>query len=279
MSALLSPSASAPLLPPSVLVAGADDGVGHALAGRLASAGWLVVAHADTPARSAAAVERLVRAGADPLRLEAVSASYADLGEVAGMARRIEQCHPALDLLLHTGHIGPKERRVLTAAGQERTFQINYLAPYLLTRLLTGALCKARGRVVSVSSTLHRGASLAWSDLTRTRGYTPLAAYGQAALALTMFTRTLAERQPDELTAISVDPGSDDPDIVRMHRWATTPVDHASDIVVQLSSPTLLVRNGAFYEGLLPGEVAAMVKDERARDRLWRASDRLIGLG
>jgi len=167
---------------------------------------------------------------------------------------------------------------VLTEDGHEQTFQINYLAPFLLTRLLAGALCKARGRAVAVSSTLHRGASLAWGDLTRTRGYTPLAAYGQAALALTMFTRALADTQPDELTAISVDPGSDDPDVVRMHRWATTPVDHSSDIILQLSSPTMLVRNGAFYEGLLPGQAASAVGDQRALARLWRVSDRLVGL-
>jgi len=272
-------SVSAPLSLPVVLVAGADRGVGHALAGRLAAEGWLVLVHAHTAERSAEALERLVQAGAEPLRLEAVSASFADLDEVAGMARRIEQRHPALDLLLHTAHVGPHERRVLTVDGQEQTFQVDYLAPYLLTRRLTGALRKARGRVVSVSSTLHRGASLAWSDLTRARGYTPLSAYGQAALALTMFTRALAEQQPDELTAISVDPGSDDPDVVRMHRWATTPVEHSSDIIAALSTPAMLVRNGAFYEGLLPGQVATAVEDARARDRLRLVSDRLTGLG
>lgn len=287
-SALLSPPPSAqpsterpaePLSPPSVLVTGADTGVGQHLAGRLAASGWLVLAQASTGARGVEAVERLVRAGADPLRLESAGASFTDLDDVARLARAVEQRHPGLDLLLHAAHVGPRERRVLTSDGHEQTFQVNYLAPYLLTRLLTGALGKARGRVVSVSSTLHRGASLAWSDLTRTRGYTPLAAYGQAALALTMFTRELAERQPDEVTAISVDPGSDDPDVVRMHRWARTPVEHAGDIVVQLSLPGLLVRNGAFYEGLLPGQVATAVEDERARARLWRASDRLTGLG
>ncbi|HEX4251016.1 MAG TPA: SDR family NAD(P)-dependent oxidoreductase [Pseudonocardia sp.] len=278
-STLPSPSSlSAPLAPPAALVAGADGGVGHALASRLAAQGWLVLAHAATPARSAEVVERLVKAGAEPLRLEAVSASFTDLDEVAWMARHIEQRHPALDLLLHTAHAGPSERRVLTANGHERTFQVNYLAPYLLTRLLTGALRNARGRVVSVSSTLHRGANLAWSDLTRARGYTPLSAYAQAALALTMFSRALAEQQPDELTAISVDPGSDDPDVVRMHRWATTPVEHSSDIIMQLSTPAMLVRNGAFYEGLLPGQVATAVEDSRARARLRLVSDRLTGL-
>jgi NAD(P)-dependent dehydrogenase (short-subunit alcohol dehydrogenase family) len=164
---------------------------------------------------------------------------------------------------------------VLTGDGHEQTFQINYLAPFLLTRRLTGALRKARGRVVSVSSTLHRGASLSWSDLTRARGYTPLSAYGQAALALTMFTRTLNDTHPGELIAISVDPGSEDPDVARMHRWATTPVERSSDIIAELSSPSVVVQGGAFYEGLLPAPAASVVCDERARARLWRMSNLL----
>jgi NAD(P)-dependent dehydrogenase (short-subunit alcohol dehydrogenase family) len=155
----------------------------------------------------------------------------------------------------------------------------HYLAPFLLTRMLAGPLNRAHGRVVSVSSRLHRGASLVWTDPARAKGYTPLVAYGQAMLAVTMFTRALVELESNDFTAISVDPGSDDPAVVRMHRWARTPADHAADIITQLGSPTLVVRNGAFYEGLLPGAAAAIVEDVRALARLWQLSERLVELG
>jgi NAD(P)-dependent dehydrogenase (short-subunit alcohol dehydrogenase family) len=237
-----------------------------------------VIVHADTAEPGDQAVERLVKAGAEPLRLEAVSADFARLSEIARMARQVGERYPRLDLLLNTAHTVPGQRRVLTEDGNERTFQTNYLAPFLLTRMLAGPLHNAYGRIVSISSILHRGARLDWTDLTRTKGYTPLAAYGQAALALTMFTRTLAERASNEFTAISVDPGSEDPDVVRMHRWATTPAEHSADIITQLSSPGLTVRNGLFYEGLLPGTTAASVEDPRVQARLWRMSDRLLGL-
>lgn len=145
--------------------------------------------------------------------------------------------------------------------------------------MLAGPLNRAHGRVVSVSSRLHRGASLVWTDPARAKGYTPLVAYGQAMLAVTMFTRALVELESNDFTAISVDPGSDDPAVVRMHRWARTPADHAADIITQLGSPTLVVRNGAFYEGLLPGAAAAIVEDVRALARLWQLSERLVELG
>jgi NAD(P)-dependent dehydrogenase (short-subunit alcohol dehydrogenase family) len=267
-----------PLSSRAVLVTGAGGGVGLALAGQLAAAGWTVIVHAGTAEAGDQAVERLVKAGAEPLRLEVVSADFARLDEIARMARQVGERHPSLDLLVNTAHTVPGPRRVLTEDGHERTFQTNYLAPYLLTRMLAGPLNRAYGRIVSISSILHRGARLAWTDLTRAKGYTPLAAYGQATLALTMFTRALAECEPCELTAISVDPGSADPDVVRMHRWATTPAEHSADIIAQLSSPGLTVRNGLFYEGLLPGKAAASVEDPRAQARLWRMSDQLLGL-
>jgi len=263
----------------AALVTGAGGGVGQVLAGRLVASGWTVIVHASTADAAQNAVKRLVKAGAEPLRLETVSGDFAQLGEVARMAGEVAQRYPSLDLLVNAAHTGPAERRALTEDGHERTFQLNYLAPFMLTRLLARPLNRAHGRVVSVSSTLHRGASLSWADPTRTKGYTPLVAYGQAMLAVTMFTRALEELEANDFTAISVDPGSDDPEVVRMHRWATTPADHAADIITQLSSPTLVVRNGAFYDGLLPGATAAIVEDARALARLWHLSERLVELG
>src|SRR5882757_766189 len=207
----------------AALVTGAGGGVGQVLAGRLVASGWTVIVHASTADAAQNAVKRLVKAGAEPLRLETVSGDFAQLGEVARMAGEVAQRYPSLDLLVNAAHTGPAERRALTEDGHERTFQLNYLAPFMLTRLLARPLIRAHGRVVSVSPTLHRGASLSWADPTRTKGYTPLVAYGQAMLAVTMFTRALEELEANDFTAISVDPGSDDPEVVRTHRWATTP--------------------------------------------------------
>ena len=154
----------------SALVTGADGGVGLALAGQLAAVGWTVIVHTDTAEAGDQAVERLVRAGADPTRLQVVSADFTRLGQVARMARQVSEWHPGLDLLVNTAHTVPGQRRVLTEDGHERTFQTNYLAPFLLVRLLSGPLIKVHGRIVSRSSILHRGARLAWTGLTRAEG-------------------------------------------------------------------------------------------------------------
>jgi NAD(P)-dependent dehydrogenase (short-subunit alcohol dehydrogenase family) len=84
----------------AVLVTGAGGGVGLALAGQLAAAGWTVIVHAGTAEAGDQAVERLVKAGAEPLRLEVVSADFNRLGETARMARQVGERHPSLDLLV-----------------------------------------------------------------------------------------------------------------------------------------------------------------------------------
>ncbi|WP_028926546.1 SDR family NAD(P)-dependent oxidoreductase [Pseudonocardia acaciae] len=254
------------------VVTGAAGDLGRLLAARLAESGWSVVLHADTAEDAEAAAEKLVKDGAEPLRLHTAAADLTRLAEVRRLAGELAGRHPALGLLVHAAHAGPAERRLLTPDGHERTFAVDYLAPFVLTDGLRGCLTAGNGRVVSLSSVLHRGAGIAWADPTRAKGYTPLAAYGQATLAVTMFTRSLAA---SGISAICVDAGSDDPQIARMRRWDRTPAEHASDIVTQLCPPAL-VRDGAFYLGLLPDNAAASVDDPGALRRLRRLTEKLV---
>lgn len=76
--------------------------------------------------------------------------------------------------------------RVLTKDGHEQTVQVNYLAPYLLTRLLEDTLDRSEvSRVVNVSSSLHRGGRINWNDLNWKRPYNRGTAYAQSKLAVT----------------------------------------------------------------------------------------------
>jgi NAD(P)-dependent dehydrogenase (short-subunit alcohol dehydrogenase family) len=187
----------------TVLVTDVADGVGYDTARWLATEGWTVILHARTADSGEDAFERLVKAGADLLRLDVAIADFTRLEEVVRMARYVTGTYPRLDLLVNTANIAGAERRILTEDGNERTFQVNYLAPYLLTRLIEGPLGKAR--MVNVSSTLHRVGSLNWTDINRTHHYTSLAAYAQPMLAMTMFTKSLAD---NGFSAVSVDPGA-----------------------------------------------------------------------
>ncbi|HUH69241.1 MAG TPA: SDR family NAD(P)-dependent oxidoreductase [Mycobacterium sp.] len=142
---------------PKVLVTGATDGVGYATARRFVDEGATVYLHAPDQDSGEKAMTRLVKDGAEPLRLYLVVAGFTRLGEVARLAGTLATTLPALDVLVNNAAVAAPERRTYTQHGQKLTFQVNYLAPYLLTTKLVPRLASAGGRVVNVSSAMHSG--------------------------------------------------------------------------------------------------------------------------
>jgi NAD(P)-dependent dehydrogenase (short-subunit alcohol dehydrogenase family) len=157
------------------------------------------------------------------------------------------------------------------------TFQVNYLAAYLLTTKLVCKLASARGRVINVSSVTHRGGNICWKNPAGKQHYSPLAAYAQSKLALTMYTRSLAEASGASFTALSVHPGVLATRLLPVYAYAGRPVEEAAPILTTLASPTHAVINGGYYDGLQPARAAALVENARARRRLENLSIHLLG--
>jgi NAD(P)-dependent dehydrogenase (short-subunit alcohol dehydrogenase family) len=192
---------------PTVLVTGATDGIGYATARRFVDDGATVYLHAPDNDSGETAMTRLVKDGAEPLRLHLVVADFSRLDEVADRADMLTLALPALDVLVNNAAVAGPERRTYTGDGHELTFQVNYLAAYLLTTKLVPKLASAGGRVVNVSSVTHRGGNLFWKSPGGGCQYSPLAVYAQSKLALMLYTKSLAEAGGASFTAIGVHPG------------------------------------------------------------------------
>jgi NAD(P)-dependent dehydrogenase (short-subunit alcohol dehydrogenase family) len=166
----------------TVIVTGANSGIGRAAAVALAAAGaHVVLAVRDTDkGRSAAASmpgETEVR------RLDL--ASLASVGEFAAA------WDGDIDLLINNaGVMVPPLTR--TADGFELQFGTNHLGHFALTNLL---LEHVTGRVVTVSSAGHRFGSIDFDDLNwEHKPYKAWRAYGQSKLANLLFTAELQRR-------------------------------------------------------------------------------------
>jgi NAD(P)-dependent dehydrogenase (short-subunit alcohol dehydrogenase family) len=262
---------------PTVLVTGATDGIGYATARRFAEHGATVYLHAPDQDSGEKAMTRLVKDGAEPLRLHLVVADFTRLDEVADLADMLTLALPGLDVLVNNTAVAGPERRTYTRDGHEVAFQVNYLAAYLLTTKLAAKLASARGRVVNVSSVMHRGGNIGWNNLSRVHEYSPLAVYAQSKLALTMHTRSLAEASGTSLTALSVHPGMFATRLLPVYGHSGQPAEEAAPILTTLSSPTYPVVDGGYYDGLEPARAAALVDNARARDRLEKLTTHLLG--
>ncbi|WP_432186495.1 SDR family NAD(P)-dependent oxidoreductase [Streptomyces sp. Tue6028] len=257
----------------TVLVTGATSGIGYETARQLAEHGATVLLHGRVAEQARAAADRLVaEAGADPDRLCTYGADFARLDEVETLAHKVVAEHPHLDVLVNNAGIAAPERHTVTADGNEIAFQVNFLAHYLLTCLLEPALTSdPGGRVVNVSSTLHRTASIQWSDPNRARRYSRLAAYAQSQLALTVFA------SDPRVTAVSVHPGVCDTALLPLYAHeGVSPTEGAAN-VVRLCDPAIEIVNGSYYDRDARVEPAPAATEDRTVKRLNKLADLLVG--
>ncbi|MEU8006147.1 SDR family NAD(P)-dependent oxidoreductase [Catellatospora sp. NPDC049111] len=265
--------------PRTALVTGVGEGIGFEVARRLADGRTTVLVHAPSTACGEHAVSRLVAQGADPGRLRLFVADFASFGQVVAMATEVASAHPRLDLLVNNAATAGAATRTTTPDGHELTFQINYLAPYLLTRLLWESLTRSgHSRVVNVSSNLHRSGRLRWGDFTSAARYNATAAYAQSKLALTVFTRTLAEQAQGRLSAVSVHPGVVRGGLMRLYAPIGVPVADGAENVLNLCDTSTPVDHGGYYDQRAPARAHPLVYDHRVALRLWRISARLTTL-
>ncbi|MGO4382802.1 SDR family NAD(P)-dependent oxidoreductase [Specibacter sp. RAF43] len=184
----------------TVIVTGASDGIGAAAAKMLAYPG-----------------DKLVVVGRSPQRTEAIAAAldadhyladFTDLAQVRSLAASLLENYPHIDVLANNAG-GIMGRREVTVDGHEKTFQVNHLAPFLLTTLLMDRLTASRSIVINTSSAANKHmARFDIDDLDAERRYSANAAYGNAKLANILFTRELQRRHGDHgVTAAAFHPG------------------------------------------------------------------------
>ncbi|MDC0771456.1 SDR family NAD(P)-dependent oxidoreductase [Streptomyces sp. HD] len=257
----------------TVLVTGATSGIGYETARHLVERGATVLLHGRTAEEALTAADRLAAtAGIDAPQLRAYGADFARLDEVETLAHKVVAEHPHLDVLVNNAGMAAPERHTVTADGNEIAFQVNFLAHYLLTCLLEPALTSdPGGRVVNVSSALHRTASIQWADPNRARRYSRLAAYAQSQLALTVFAAD------PRVTAVSVHPGVCDTALLPLYAHeGTSPAEGAAHLV-RLCDPAVEIVNGAYYDRDQRVEPAPAATEDRTVRRLNKLADLLVG--
>ena len=181
-----------PVQQQTVLVTGATDGLGRALARELAGRGATVLLHGRDQERLEETRREIEQAtGSD--RLRGYRADLSSLEQVRRLGREVAAQQARLDVLANNAGIAGEGPRELSADGHELRFAVNYLAPFLLTQLLLPLLRRsAPARVVNVSSVGQ--VPIDFDDVMLERGYDGLRAYRQSKLAQVMFTFELAER-------------------------------------------------------------------------------------
>src|SRR3954464_4434949 len=174
----------------TVLITGATDGLGRALAADLAGRGARVLVHGRDPAKVSETAREVAASGS-------YVADLASLAEVRRLADELGRDPRELDVLVSNAGIGttlPGDgARMQSADGYELRFAVNHLAGFLLTRLLEPLLTAAApARIVNVPWAGQM--PIDFDDVMLEHGYSGTRAYCQSKLAQVMTAFELAER-------------------------------------------------------------------------------------
>ncbi|MEU6197749.1 oxidoreductase [Streptomyces sp. NPDC047061] len=288
----------------TVVVTGANGGLGLVTAKKLAAKGAHVVMAVRDQKKAAAAVQE-IRAALPVASLELVALDLSSQASVKEAAAQILAAHDGLDLLVNNaGVMAIAETR--TVDGFEMQFGVDHLGHWTLTALLLPALLRTPGsRVVTVTSTAHHmGRAVDVANPHLEGRYGPWRAYGQAKLANFHFGLGLQrelERAGAGTASLIAHPGLSDTDLQSVsvegsgggvsqrffhtmaRRTGMSPDDGALPQLRAATDPA--AKGGEFYGPLFMNNGAPVRRPvlrrfgmDRAIAKLWEVSERETGV-
>jgi NAD(P)-dependent dehydrogenase (short-subunit alcohol dehydrogenase family) len=178
----------------SVFVTGSVDGIGRQTAQMLVAEGHRVILHARNEERAR------VGAAAVPGAADVAIGELASLSQTRDLAKSL--AGERFDAIVHNAGVGGSGRRETTVDGLERIFQINVLAPYVLT-----ALMPLPARLIYLTSGMASGGEIDLADLQREqRRWSGNGAYCDSKLCDLALALAVARRYP-KVVSTAVCPG------------------------------------------------------------------------
>ena len=273
----------------TALVTGATSGIGEAAALALSRLGASVSILARDQAKADASAQRIARAtGETP---DILIADYSNLKSIRAAAGDYLKSERPLDILLNNAGL-VNTQRLETVDGYEQTFQVNHLAPFLLTGLLMPRILEsADGRVVNVASNAHsfykgiRFEDPHW----REAKFKTFQVYGHAKLANILFTNELARRfsggtfRSNSLHpgAVATGMGTNNPGLAAkflpslLKPFFRTPEKGAETAVYLCTENESQLPGGHYYYDCRPIAPKPWAQDRQAAERLWQLSEQL----
>ncbi len=273
------------------LITGANSGIGKATALGLAQMGATVVMVCRDRARGEQARSEIITTSKNTA-VDLLQADLSSQQSIRQLVEHFQQHYTHLHVLINNAGAAFPGRRE-TVDGLEMTFAVNYLAPFLLTNLLLDVLkASAPARIVNVSSNSHEAGYIQMDDLQEEQHYRSMHVYGQAKLAVVLFTYKLARSlQGTGVTANCLHPGfvathfgqSNVGPAVRLlvkviGSFGASPEKGAKTSMYLASSPEVEGLTGQYFVKSIPRRSAAISYDESLQWQLWEQSAKLVNL-
>ncbi|XP_004081219.1 retinol dehydrogenase 12 [Oryzias latipes] len=274
----------------TVVITGANTGIGKETAIDLAKRGARVIIACRDMEKAQAAVKEIM----EKSNSNAVVSMKLDLSNsqsIREFAEVINRDEPKLNILINNAGVMvcPYGK---TADGFEMQIGVNHLGHFLLTYLLIDLIKRsAPARIVTVSSMAHAWGSINLDDLNSEKSYSKSKAYAQSKLANVLFTRSLAKRlEGTGVTAYSLHPGVVQTDLWRhlsapeqffmkiARPFTKNSLQGAQTTIYCAVEPSLDTESGGYYSDCAAASCSSAGKDDTVAEKLWDLSCRMLGI-
>lgn len=262
-----------PINEQTILITGSTAGIGKLAALQLAKQKARLLIHGRNKEKLLRVISEFKAISGND-KIEGLLADFSSLVQVRRLAQEVLETYAGVDVLINNAGVGTSDERY-SQDGHELRFAVNYLAPFLFTRLLLPALKKsAPARIVNVSSAGQHPVD--FDDVMLENSFDGMKAYCQSKLALIMFTFDLAaDLQDTKVTVNTLHPGTYlDTNMVRRANVAPLgKAESGADAVVFLAvSSSLEGVTGKYFNVKSEARADAQAYDRQARKQLWELS-------
>lgn len=278
-----------PIMSKTVLVTGANGGIGLATSLLLASQGAKVIMVCRNQERGQKAQNHVAQETGHKPDLYLTDMSIP--GEIRRLAEQIKEEYSRLEVLINIAGTSFKKRE-LTKDGLEKTFALNHLGYFVLSLELINLLKhSAPSRIVNVTSSFYKRGKIDFDNLQGEQRYSYFGAYANSKLANVMFTYQLAKRlsgsgvtvnclNPGPIRTVSSSATPFEKFIITSFGWIflKKPVVGGRLVVYLATSPRVEGVTGKYLERnyrFTPTTEASY--DEAVAKKLWEVSGQLAG--
>lgn len=271
------------------IVTGADGDMGMVETRAVAQAGYHTIMACYCPKKAQEKCLQLQQETGNR-NIEVIGIDLANMRTVREFADKISRKFGRVDLLMNNA--GTLETgRHYTVDGLERTVSVNYVGPYLLTRLLL-PLMPAGARIVNMASCVHPLGRLKFPEFFEqgcSGCFIRFKAYSNSKLAIILFTMELARRIKDRgITVNAVDPGIVDTGIIRLQMFfdpltdlvfrpvIRTPQQGADTAVHLLLDSDAEGQTGHFYRSRHIVNLGKKYTEHPKMQELWERTEVLV---
>ena len=272
------------------LITGATDGIGKEAAIELAKKGCNLILIGRNKEKGEKVVEEIRKVAENHVDIDYFVADLMLMKEVSRVADEVSRKYPKIDVLLN--NVGAYFAfRDVTEEGFERTFALNHLGYFLMTKKLLPLVEKSDyKRIVNVSSSAHYGIDFEFDNMNGEKKYSGFDIYKRSKLANVMFTYELAKRiEGTGITANCLHPGFVSTNfgknnnflwrnVIRVAMWLTaiSVRDGAKTSIHLACSDEVKDITGRFFANSQIKKGSSKAKNEEHNRKLWELSEEFV---